>query len=219
MLLVNPRRRRKGRARSRRRNPRRRRMSAKQLMYFGGGRRKRRRNPRALRRHRRARGHRRYRRNPIGVPSVRGISGQVMGAIPGAVGALGLDVLLGLLPIPPAWKAGTLGYVTKILGAVGLGMVAKTVVSGHTAAQLTQGALTVMFHGIMRDFVATNVQSVPLGMYLTPRIGVNGLGYYGSGWNPMQGMSAYLPDLSAGGAGGSMSTNSMETRSFSMGEY
>lgn len=150
--------------------------------------------------------------------SVGGISGQVMGAIPGAVGALGLDVMLGLLPIPPAWKAGTLGYVTKILGAVGLGMVAKTVVSGHTAAQLTQGALTVMFHGIMRDFVATNVPGVPLGVYLTPRIGagMNGMGYYGSGWNPANTMGSYLPDLSRNAP--SMDMNSMGMDSYAVAQ-
>jgi hypothetical protein len=143
-----------------------------------------------------------------------GISNQVMGAIPGAVGALGLDVMLGVLPIPATWKAGMLGYVTKILGAVGLGMVAKTVVSSHTAAQLTQGALTVMFHGILRDFVATNVPSVPLGIYLAPRMA--GMGYYGSGWNPADGVSlgAYLPDLSAGQGPASFTTNSMDVANF-----
>jgi hypothetical protein len=136
-----------------------------------------------------------------------------MGAIPGAVGALGLDMLLGVVPIPATWKSGMLGYVTKIFGAIGLGMIAKTVVSSHTAAQLTQGALTVMFHGILRDFVATNVPSVPLGVYLAPR---TSLGYYGSGWNPDAGMGAYLPDLSAGY--GSMALHSMDTSAFG-GEY
>lgn len=230
MLLVNPRRRRKGRARARRRSPkRRRRMSAKQLAFFGGGR-KRRRNP--SRRHR-ARGRRRsrargYRRNPsrrLGIPSLKGVSGQVMGALPGAVGALGLDVLLGLLPIPVTWKAGVLGYATKIAGAIGLGMIAKMVVRESTAAQMTNGALTVMFHGILRDFVATNVPSVPLGMYLPNRGNMNGLGYYGSGWNPagagasdsdlgLGRVGAYLPDMDMGG--GSFDTDTFDTTG---GEY
>jgi hypothetical protein len=142
-----------------------------------------------------------------------GISSQLMGAVPGAVGALGLDVLLGLVPVPATWKTGMLGYVTKIVGALGLGMLAKMVVSQHTAAQMTNGALTVMFHGIMRDFVATNVPSIPLGMYMNPSP-VQGLGYYGSGWNPSREstLSAYLPDISDNGD--SMAMNSMETADF-----
>jgi len=159
-------------------------------------RRSRMRNPRR----RRARGG--YRRNPLSLKkfSVGNVSGQVMGALPGAVGALGLDVLLGVLPIPVTWKAGIFGYATKIVGAIGLGMIAKTVVSEATASRMTTGALTVMFHGIMRDFVATNVPSVPLGMYMLPRIPAAGLGYYGSGWNPAGAahMGAYLPDISGG---------------------
>lgn len=215
MLLVNPRRRRKGRAKSRRRSSkRRRRMSAKQRMFFGGGR-KRRSNPRRRRSHsrRRRRSSGRRMRNPIRLPRMGGISSQLMGAVPGAVGALGLDVLLGLVPVPASWKTGMLGYVTKIVGALGMGMLAKMVVSQHTAAQMTNGALTVMFHGILRDFVATNVPAIPLGMYMSPAP-IAGMGYYGSGWNPTREstLSAYLPDISD--MGGSMNMDSMETADF-----
>lgn len=120
--------------------------------------------------------------------------GQVTGAIPGAVGALGLDVALGFLPIPVTWKAGIPGYLTKIVGAVALGMAAGYVVNSATAAKMTTGALTVMFHGILRELVATNLPQVPLGMYLR-QPGVGGLGYAGSGYNP--GMGMYLPDISS----------------------
>lgn len=121
---------------------------------------------------------------------------QVTGALPGAIGALGLDVALGFLPIPVNFKTGIPGYLTKIVGAVALGMAAGYVVSGSTAAKMTTGALTVMFHGILRELVATNIPSVPLGMYLRP-----GLGYAGSGYNPMNGMGLYLPDISADSLG------------------
>lgn len=217
MLLVNPRRRRKGRAKSRRRShKRRRKMSAKQAMFFGGGRR--RKNPS---RRRRGRAHRRrkgYRRNPSfrlpGRGMLGGVGSQVMGALPGAFGALGLDVLLGVLPIPATWKSGMFGYATKIAGAIGLGMLAKMVVSQHTAAQMTNGALTVMFHGILRDFVATNVPSVPLGMYMhAPAVN---LGYYGSGWNPTGDtqLGAYLPDMEVSPYSGSMNMESMGMADF-----
>jgi len=118
--------------------------------------------------------------------------GTVMGAMPGAVGALGLDVLLGFAPIPVTWKAGIPGYLTKIVGAVGLGMLAQNVVGQATAAKFTTGALTVMFHGILRELVATNLPQVPLGLYLHP-----GVGYAGSGYNPMNGLGLYLPDISS----------------------
>lgn len=120
--------------------------------------------------------------------------GQVQGALPGALGALGLDVLLGFVPIPVTWKAGIPGYLTKIVGAIGLGMIAGNVVGQGTAAKMTTGALTVMFHGILRELIATNFPQVPLGMYLNP--GFSGLGYAGSGYNPMNGLGLYLPDIS-----------------------
>lgn len=206
MLLVNPRKRRKrakGRKRASRRRSRRRSSGGKRRAaagYVVGNApiRRRKLNPRRRRRgrSRRRRGFAR-RRNPI---SIRGfmpgnLMGQVTGAIPGAVGALGLDVLLGFVPVPVAWKTGIPGYLTKIVGAVALGMAAGYVVSSATAAKMTTGALTVMFHGILRELVATNLPSVPLGMYLRP--GMAGLGYAGSGYNPMNGMGLYLPDISA----------------------
>lgn len=121
--------------------------------------------------------------------------GQVTGALPGAVGALGLDVALGFLPIPVTWKAGIPGYLTKIVGAIALGMAASKVAGSTTGAKVTTGALTVMFHGILRELLAANFPTVPLGMYLQP--GFAGMGYAGSGYNPMNGLGLYLPDISA----------------------
>ena len=205
MLLVNPRKRRKKAKGQKRRSSRRRRRSS-------GGRRKaaagyivgnapirrRKLNPRRRRRSgkRRRRGFAR-RRNPISLGAFKpgNLMANVTGALPGAVGALGLDVLLGFVPIPVTWKAGIPGYLTKIVGAVGLGMLAGYVVNQSTAAKMTTGALTVMFHGIMRELLATNFPQVPLGMYLRP--GFAGMGYAGSGYNPMNGMGLYLPDISA----------------------
>jgi hypothetical protein len=202
MLLVNPRKRRKkAKGRKRRASRARRRRAAPKGARAAAGYivgnapiRRRKLNPRRRRRGSRRRSFRR--RNPI---SLRGFTpgnlmGQVTAAIPGAVGALGLDVALGFLPIPVTWKAGIPGYLTKIVGAVGLGMIAGYVVNQATAAKMTTGALTVMFHGILRELVATNMPGVPLGMYLQP--GFAGVGYAGSGYNPMAGMGLYLPDIS-----------------------
>jgi hypothetical protein len=210
MLLVNPRKRRK-KAKGRKRASRRRRRSGgrkrRAIGYTIGNSpiRRRKLNPRRRRRRGSRRRSRGYRRNPI---SLRGFTpgnllGQVTGALPGAVGALGLDVALGFLPIPVTWKAGIPGYLTKIVGAVALGMVASKVVGSSTGAKVTTGALTVMFHGILRELLASNFPAVPLGMYLQP-----GMGYAGSGYNP--GMGLYLPNISA---------ESMETDQSELGSY
>jgi hypothetical protein len=119
-----------------------------------------------------------------------------MNALPGAFGALGLDIALGYIPVPANWKLGILGYVTKSVGAIGLGMIAQNFVRPATAAKMTEGALTVMFHGILRNLTAQFAPAVPLGMYLPSTNG--NMGYYGSGWNPEyeSGLEAYLPDMS-----------------------
>lgn len=175
ILLVNPRKRRTRRktsTRRRRRAPVRRRTTA------------RRRNPvKRVRRRRRAN------------PSMRGIQGQAMTAFNGAVGALGLDIALGYIPLPANLKAGPLGYATKLAGAVGLGMVAKNFVKATTATKLTEGAMTVVIHSALRDTVQQFAPQIQMGEYLYPN---ESLGYYGSGWNPNYNadeMGAYFPSL------------------------
>lgn len=176
ILLVNPRKRRTRRkttSRKRRSNPVRRRRVA-------------RRSPA-----RRVTRRRRRRSNP----SMRGIQGQAMTAFNGAVGALGLDIALGYIPIPANLKAGPLGYATKLVGAVGLGMVAKNFVRASTATKLTEGAMTVVIHGALRDAVQQFAPQIQMGEYLYPN---ESLGYYGSGWNPNYSadeLGAYLPSL------------------------
>lgn len=216
MLLVNPRKRRRKAAKSGGAKRRRRKVGAKRRRRSSGKRRaatgytignapvrRRKLNPRKRRRSRsRRRSFRR--RNPISLRSFRptNIMDTMMGAVPGAVGALGLDVALGFLPIPVTWKAGIPGYLTKIVGAIGVGMVAQNFVGSATAGKITTGALTVMFHGILRQLVSSNLPGVPLGLYLdTP-----GLGYAGSGYNPVGGM--YLPDISSDRMGMDMDTGS-----------
>lgn len=191
---------------SRRRNP---------IVNLSPVRRRKRRRGRARRR-----SHARRRRNPSlrGVTSAfkpRALQATLMNAVPGAVGALGLDVAMGFLPIPATWKAGYLGWVTKAAAAIGIGMVAQNFVKSSTAAKMTEGALSVMFYGILRNMTAQFLPSVPLGMYMAPRVG---MGYYGSGWNPDgdSNLAAYLPDISSD----SMSTDERDLGMYmETGEY
>lgn len=203
ILLVNPRRRR--RAGSRKRTPRSRRKANPRK------RRTTRRRSRARRRNpgyalsnprRRKRRSSRRRSNPAPRLSARSIQANVMAALPGAFGALGLDVALGYLPLPTFLRTGFMAYATKAVGAIGLGMLANMsgLVRGATAAKMTEGALTVMFHGMLRQGMSQYAPAVQMGMYIP---GGSGMGYYGAGWNPDIPFDTagngvgYLPELSA----------------------
>ena len=186
-------------------NPRRRRRKARKAAPRKRA--KRRRNPgfalpavNPRRRKRRASGRRRRvssrrRRNPALRLSVGGIQGQVMGAVPGAVGALALDVAMGYIPLPANLKAGILSYVVKGAAAVALGMVASKVVKPSTAAKMTEGALTVMLHGILKTATARFAPQIAMGEY------------EGAGWEPSEPLGAYLdnqatlPDVQASPVG------------------
>lgn len=170
ILLVNPRR------RARRKSPTRRRRAR----ASNPARRKRRASP--VRR-RRASVSRRRRRNPAPRLNVRSIQSSVMNAVPGAAGALALDVALGFIPIPANFKTGLLGYGVKGMGAVLIGMLAGNVVKAQTATRMTEGALTVMIHGALKQGVSNFLPNVPMSEYM---------GYYGAGWDPNYSMGAYL---------------------------
>jgi len=111
----------------------------------------------------------RRRRNPIKSKTL--MSKTVMPAVTAASGALALDVAWAYLPIPANIKAGPLRHVAKGLGAVGLGMLAGTVLSKKKADEMATGALTVVLHQAARDLIAQNV----------PAIKMDGMGYYNAG--------------------------------------
>lgn len=122
-----------------------------------------------------------YRRNPI---SRKGIMESVMPAAQGALGATLLDLAMGYLPIPETVKAGPMRHVVKGVAAIGLGILAKNIVKGQTAANLANGALTVIMHDAIKE------QGTKMGL---PLAGYDEIGYY----NPamVEGdMGAYLPD-------------------------
>lgn len=105
-----------------------------------------------------------YRKNPRF--SGRGIVGQVTGAlVPAAIagaGAVGVDVLLGYLPLSDKFKTGALRHVTRAAGAIALGIGAGLVLKKQTADQIMAGGLTVAAYGAMRDAVTRFAPSVPL---------------------------------------------------------
>lgn len=177
-MLINPRRRRKARKTvhhtKRRRNPapRRRRRSHTTALVAAPRRRMRRRHNPISRVHRRI--HRR-RRNPI---SRIGLMETAKPALQGAAGALILDVLMGMAPIPASFKTGPMRHLVKALGAVGIGMLAKNLTGSQMAGHMALGAMTVTFHDAGREILSNT--GVRLGE-------VGEVGYYSPG------MSEFMP--------------------------
>lgn len=149
---------------------------------------------------RRAPVRRRRRRNPAVRLTARSIQNQLMDAGTGALGALGLDVVQGYLPIPAQWKGGLIGTGVKALLAIGMGVVASNfkVIRGATANKMVNGALTVVLHDELRKQVTTFAPGLQLGEYLGDD---NGMGYAGSGLTAgymgqdADGMGIYLPEI------------------------
>jgi len=174
------------RSRSRRKNPVKRKVARKRPT--------RRRKTTATRRRRRVT----RRRNPS--LSMRSVQNQFIEAGTGALGALGLDVVQGYLPIPANLKGGIVGTGVKALLAIGLGVVAsKTkLVSNANAAKMANGALVVVLHDELKKQVTNFAPGLQLGEYLDS----DGMGYYGSGWNPVDdpdALGTYLPELTTEG--------------------
>jgi len=131
--------------------------------------------------------------------NMRSIQNQLMDAGTGAVGALGLDVIQGYLPIPANLKGGIVGTGVKALLAIGMGVAASKIkiVKSSTAAKMANGALIVVLHDELRKQVGNFAPGLQLGEYLDE----NSLGYYGSGLTAgvmgegYGGMGTYLPEL------------------------
>ena len=202
ILLVNPRRR------------KRRKLSAKQRKYFG--KRKRRSVKRVARRRRRssvARVHRRRRRSSVARvhrrrrsnPSMRGVLGQLKPTIKagliGAAGGLGLDLLLGYIKakLPAQLQSGYGLTATKILGAVGIGMLGNLVLRGR-GGDLARGAMTVVLHDELKALAHSTFPGLQLGEYVeyAPSVGYsnNGLltGAGGVGEYGLSGVGEYMSD-------------------------
>lgn len=206
LLLVNPRRRKRKKSstarRKRRAAPRasRRRRRRSVAVIAAPRRRRRRRSVSRLRR----------RRNPsFRGGSIRGVINSfqpsVKAGLVGALGGLGLDVLLGQANrfLPPSLATGWGRMAVKLAAALGVGIIGGKVLRGKGAA-LTVGAMTVTLHEILRAQVGTMVPSLPLGDYMTfaPVVGYdNGEGVstgFGTGFGTGQDMGAYLSDDGSG---------------------
>lgn len=193
LMLVNPRKRRKRRS-----------MTAKQRKYFGKRRRTRRttsvaaaRNPT---RRRRRRVTVRGRRNPT-APAVRRARRRSMGGgrgfklipanlirdtvVPSAIGgagALAVDLLWNMAPLPAAVKSGPLSPIAKAAGALAVGAAAGMVAGRRIGEKVTAGYLTVLAYNLLKGLAQKTLPALPLNDY--------DMGYVSAG--------QFIPDASMG---------------------
>jgi hypothetical protein len=131
-----------------------------------------------------------------------------------AGGAIGLDIVWGMLPIPLALKTGPMRFVAKGVGAIGMGMIASMVVDQATAKNFTAGAMTVVMYDALREALQTWMPQLALSAY-----DINDtLGYPSSAMDvgSESDLSAYFPGQ-GNNAGGNM--GAYFPQDMSMGDY
>lgn len=162
LMLINPRKRRRKVKSVRKKRHKKHRMSALQRKYFG--KRKQKRSPVVMAKKSRKRRRkyavsvkrsRRYRRNPSGGKfNVKGfMQHTLMPSAIGAAGAIGIDIVMGFLPIPPQFKSGPMRTVVKIAGAGLFGVIAANFMKRETANQIAAGAITVALYDTFKSSV------------------------------------------------------------------
>jgi hypothetical protein len=97
----------------------------------------------------------RYKRNPMGLGSVKNIvTGQLLPAAYGAGGAVVLNLALSYLPLPDAVKTGWPRHGVRLVGALAVGWAARKFVKGSTGNAMAAGALIVVVYDIVKAALA-----------------------------------------------------------------
>lgn len=138
---------------------------------------------------------RRYRRNPLGLPSLGGLTSQLMPAALGAGGAIALNVGLSFLPLPEQLKTGWMRHGTRLVGALALGWAAKKFL-GAKGGAVALGALTVVMYDIGKQVLQTATPELGsrLGDFEDVTVS-NDSGFYDPASVLTQGTGAYLEGL------------------------
>lgn len=144
---------------------------------------------------------RRRHRNPrFGIPSVRGVMRQtLMPAAIGATGALALDVAYGYAqPYLPAMLQGKWPTLAvKVVGALGIGMLASKFLGRERGRIATLGAVTVVGYGALKSALSQALPTLPgLSGYqdFVDYSARGNLGFYSPAATiPPSGTGAYLP--------------------------
>lgn len=157
MLLVNPRRRRR-RASTKKRRTR----ARTRVVYANPTRPKRRRRRSGARRSRIGRVTRRTRSGRSFVTSRGFINQTLLPAGVGAAGALGVDIAMGMLPVPDALRSGPLAPFVRLAAAVGIGFIATQVTNRRTGEAVAAGAVTVVMYDVIKGFVRQMAPNLPM---------------------------------------------------------
>lgn len=129
----------------------------------------------------------RRRRNPIKARGV--VDANLMPSLKGALGAIAIDSVYNMLPVPAEMQVGAIGHVVKGGVAIALGMLAENMklTKKDNAQQMVNGALTVQLHGLAQEM---------LGGFIGGSVTVpteTGVSYAGAALTagPMPGMGMY----------------------------
>lgn len=140
---------------------------------------------------------RRYHRNPMRTGSMSSFTRHtLMPSVVGAAGALGVDVILGFLPIPVQFKTGPMRAIVKIAGAVGIGMLASKFMKRETAHQIAAGAITVTLYDVMKGYLQQAMPTLPLSEADVMFEEYPNLSYAGAG-QTVDGMGQYVSSMSS----------------------
>lgn len=154
LMLVNPKKRKK------------RRKSTKKTMLRSAHSRKRRRRKNPIRRNPK----RRRSGGKLNVGNI--VQNTIMPAATAAGGAIGIDILMGLMPLPENLKTGPMRHLVKGAAAIGAGMLAANFVKPKTAELFTTGALTVVMYDAGREMIQNFAPD------MAARMGLSGMGLY-----------------------------------------
>lgn len=110
-----------------------------------------------------------YKRNPIDTKRAKGmLTENIKPAAVGAIGALGIDIIWGKLPVPASLRSGMIKYPVKAALAIGLGMMAEKVLPKDMqkhAVDVVRGSLTVILHEAGKGMIQQKYPTLALAAY------------------------------------------------------
>lgn len=111
---------------------------------------------------------RRRHRNPIsGRGLISQLTGAVMPAVQGALGAVAVNAIYNRAPLPAMLRSGVMGTVTKAVLAVATGMLVGKFAGQNLGKNMASGALTVLAYNQIQPMLPA---------------GLSDVGYYGAGY-------------------------------------
>lgn len=137
---------------------------------------------------------RRYRRNPSGggrgMPK---ISHMILPAAMIAAGAIGTEMVQGMLPLPTFMTTGAAQYATKGLLGIGLGMAVGKFFNRKAGEAFAMGSMVIAMHDLGKAMLAGMPLSLPGAIP-----GTTGVGYYnpamlGEHMSDFSGMGEHVP--------------------------